>query len=521
MAAEDDEKTINTTAADGCLSTVLHRLPPPLLTLVLHFLPLPDKLAQLTHIHHSLPPLTPATFSFDSISVTRPLLAAWHSSPHLRHLLSTARAVLSQDSIVVHRPEKTDELGWADRMYENSMPLTPSPRSFPAVQQMQLCVESPSDSRPQGVMAAPFDVTGMEYAHLRSLHVELHRDDRENGRLPLQAAFVRPLLSLPSLRTLQLSSEKPATFDWASFRLLLSLPLTHLDLSSMRVNIICNMETFAQGTVGFSLPLQPITAMWQVLNFPQMRTIDESQRVDIVSTVLRDYMEDRGGTGEGALEQIAVEDVCTEEEISCLSRLSTLRSIELTLHKDADVSAYDFTSLCRMASSSVVNSLSLGSPSLSSSVIVPSAPAFPLLRHLSVVSAVPTPEGSTATHARDMSNIMLQHVDLVSCYSATLVCLKLDGVLVRDSFRPILQAVFSCSQLRRCALDAISRACNLRGYPYKVIQAAAQQSSLLPLPSAAFADSRLTSHCRSTYHRTVGLSCRGGSERGCEGGKSA
>ena len=61
-AAEDNEKQHT--------ATILYRLPPPLLTLVLHFLSLPDKLTQLTRLHHSFPPLTPTVFSSDSLTLT-------------------------------------------------------------------------------------------------------------------------------------------------------------------------------------------------------------------------------------------------------------------------------------------------------------------------------------------------------------------------------------------------------------------------------------------------------------------
>ena len=36
-------------SASECASTLLHRLPPPVLMMVLHFVPVDDKLAQLTH----------------------------------------------------------------------------------------------------------------------------------------------------------------------------------------------------------------------------------------------------------------------------------------------------------------------------------------------------------------------------------------------------------------------------------------------------------------------------------------
>ena len=46
-----------------------------------------------------------------------------------------------------------------------------------------------------------------------------------------------------------------------------------------------------------------------------------------------------------------------------------------------------------------------------------------------------------------------QYVDLLHRYRSTLMCIELQGLLVGISIVPILEAVFSCSQLRKCTLS--------------------------------------------------------------------
>ena len=100
---DDEKKTNEKAAADQCFpSTSPLRLPQPLLAFVLRFLPLDDKFTHLTHIHQSLPPLTPAACMYDSISFTR-LRTAWCSSIHLQQLLATVRVVLFQDMALMQR----------------------------------------------------------------------------------------------------------------------------------------------------------------------------------------------------------------------------------------------------------------------------------------------------------------------------------------------------------------------------------------------------------------------------------
>ena len=152
MGADDDDEglskaTKEETPDDNCTPTMLHRLPPPLLTLVLQQLPFLDKLTQLTHLHSLFPLLQPAHFSFDCISTTSALRTACHSSPRLQQLLSAARAVIFQDLHVVHRPDSADELGWSlprHGIRGNNLETTPqtlSPHSFAMAQQMALTIQ--------------------------------------------------------------------------------------------------------------------------------------------------------------------------------------------------------------------------------------------------------------------------------------------------------------------------------------------------------------------------------------------
>ena len=58
-----------------------HRLPASLFALVAQFLPLPDKLLQLSHIARAFPPLTPQSFACDTLAWTPTLISRLTASP--------------------------------------------------------------------------------------------------------------------------------------------------------------------------------------------------------------------------------------------------------------------------------------------------------------------------------------------------------------------------------------------------------------------------------------------------------
>ena len=317
-------------ADESALSSLL-RLPSPLLALVLQLVPLPDKLAQLTRLHRSFPPLQPAHFAFDCLSFTPQLRAAWHSSSRLQQLLSGVRAVQFLDTVVAQRPDCGAEVGWRVPTVQHeeqeeqhweavilTTPLSPSPSTFTAVQQLIVQVLPATGECPKGVMGPLFAAPAGAYAHLHSLYIEaLHHREL---MLPLQAAFVRPLLSLPCLRTLQLEADPRNPLHWTAFRLLLSLPLVHLDLTQMEVDIPVTARQFLDGSEVASLP---ITDTWQVLMLPDIGKEGDS-RNELLGGLLQQYMD-----GKGALMRIWRHGQ-TRDGTTCLARLRTLQSLEMS-----------------------------------------------------------------------------------------------------------------------------------------------------------------------------------------------
>ena len=397
------------TAVVDRTSSILHRLPPPLLTFVLHFIPLDSKFAQLSHIHRSFPPLVSADFAFDAINLTASLQSAWLSSPRLQQLLSGVRAMMSQSMAVVHRAESSNKLGWQERVRKSdddselyhprstrrSTQLMPSPHSFTLAQQLSLRVLASRSDRLEIIMAALFDVS-KGYAHLHSLHVEVECSNYEQVKPLLQAPSITPLLSLSSLHTLKITdpttSEDACATHWTAFRHLLSLPITHLDLSRMGVDIPVSAAEFAEGVgdgSSYTGIRRPITSTWKVLKLPQICATVPS-RAEVMDVIMRHYAETEiGGTGAGALERLAVQAVKTHDELACVSRLSTLRSLELYAEQPSINLKSLYTTSAAQPSLSSLHSPSISSSSLKHSPLAP----LPALRHLLIRNNALDPEG--------------------------------------------------------------------------------------------------------------------------------
>ena len=205
--------------------------------------------------------------------------------------------------------------------------LTPSPRAFCFVEQMALKVAAVDRERRQGaVMAALFRAPEVCYAHLHSLHVHIDVDDGEDRvHLPVESSFFEPLLSLPSLHTLNLSAD--FSMDWSAFRLLLTLPLTHCDLSWVDVTIPVTAQQFSDGDGSSDATRRPSAATHKVLKLPYIYT-SSSNRAEIMDVILQ-YAEEQHGTRRDALEHISVRTLNTQHEIACLVRLSHLRALEV------------------------------------------------------------------------------------------------------------------------------------------------------------------------------------------------
>ena len=443
------EQSKDEMAADQSASTILLPLPQPLLTLVLQFLDLSIKRTQLTRLHRSFPPLQPAAFAFDCLSFTPQLRAAWHLSSRLQQLLSGVRAVLFLHMDVVHRAKSTNGLGWQlqNRRSANhhpSTPLTPAPSSFALAQQMVLRVRPYEDDPAEGLLCKLFGATTSGYDNLHSLHAQVVGiDEVEDEDKPwswLESAFVSPLQSLPSLRTLQISGDPCGTMHWAAFRLLLSLPLVHLDRADLHVDLRDMDITawqFIAGFTGSEKPSLPMAGTWRVLKLPGL-VCNEDSRGELLCGILQQCMD-----GKGELQRISLEGH-TRDAVACSARLSKLQSLEL-------YSSEQFIDV---------------EPLLSATPRTPSSPALPVLRHVCIICHSVVFERQV-TEA-EIIRCAQQYVDLLRCHSAQLVCLELHDILVYDSCAPLLQAVFGCSQLRRCSIRQTAVVDHpQRGYPYR------------------------------------------------------
>ena len=495
-------------AADSCVVTmVLLSLPPSLLTLAQQCLSLEDKLAQLSHISRSFPPLTPASFACDCIVMTPTLRAMWQSSPRVQLLLSGVRSVQFQNMDVVHRPETTNRLGWAAMTVdvhsgcyneeEYSWLSSPCPRSFPVVQQLALRMYTRLGDLGEDTLAAVFAVPQASYPDLRNLHLDLRlSDDYNTPELQLlRAPVFTPLLSLPTLHTLRLTEfhrmRRADILHWTAFRFLLTLPLTHLDLSNLTVDISVTAQRFLTGEESGDAASRPFTSTLKVLKLPTIVTA-ESSRAKVLAVLLQQHSERGSGTREGALEHVRVQTVSTQEEVACLARLSTVQSLELAcsqqwidlepLYTTPPVTLVHDSALPRVVFTGAASTSSLHHPSASSFSAFQSPRPLPLLRHISVVNV--NPDYRVKHIERDVIHSVRRNVDLVNCYAATLVCLHLSDIFVNNSCRPILQAVFSCNQLQRCMLRTKSRGDQRVGYPDVGIVATEAPSPLTlpPLP---------------------------------------
>ena len=441
---------------------------------------MPDKLAQFSHIHRSLPPLTSAAFVHDCLSTTAGLRAVWLSSPRLQHLLSGVRAVLFRDMHVALRAEGVDGQGWAAPPDRPAYPLvwpaasaqlSPSPRSFALVQTMALTMRLPvdDDSAVNRMSRALFHAGEACYPQLHTLHLELFQG-REAQNAVVKRAFLDPLLHLPSLHTLRLNTSHDV-LDWSAFRLLLSLPLTHLDCSGSWLVGDFKAEWSQVDTEG-SGASQPITHTWKVLKLPLIET--EAGQAALLDVLLQQYMVGEQSSRRGELQHIEASEVDTRDEIATLSQLSTLRSLEIKTSLRFD--PCDLQPLCTtpLLSSSIASP-----PASSASSSNHSVSQLPLLRHLFVHCDIPDDYDYAQP---DIFIAAQQYVDLVTCYSATLVCLVLHDIPYFCSCRPLLQAVFDCTKLKRCGLRALPNSAFAPLFDMLPADASASPWSLPSLP---------------------------------------
>ena len=198
-----------------------HLLPSSLFSLTTQFLPLPDKLLHLTHVCRTFPPLTPLSFAFDTLAWTlslRTQLASSPSSP-LPSLLSLVPSLLFVDP-------PSDSLDGPSNVPADPSPPFPPP-SFSALRAVTIAPAWPRLTQPKRQLNSA--VAGFRLCpHLTALHLSIPYF------VPTDLSpFVSSIPLLPSLHTLRLR----AHFAADDFLLLLSLPLTSLDVHASTITI--------------------------------------------------------------------------------------------------------------------------------------------------------------------------------------------------------------------------------------------------------------------------------------------
>ena len=223
----------------------LARLPSSLLLLLTQYLPLRDKLCEWRHISRAAAAvLQPHSFTFDSLSFSSAALTAWQSSAALRELLSCmGTAVVRDDNTHLNdmRPthqrvrEMMNELLTGEDADEDEPslflavmpPSSPSlPSAFRAI--FHLLLPNLTKAAPQNCLA----VIAQQQPRLEALRVGFNWAHNNEPEAPRLMAFWSPLSQMQSLRQLVISL-LGLRMDYATFRLICSLPLTHLGVSRL------------------------------------------------------------------------------------------------------------------------------------------------------------------------------------------------------------------------------------------------------------------------------------------------
>ena len=396
--------------------------------------------------------------------------------PRLQQLLSTVRVALHPNW---NELSELDELLWKDEEKANAVvgagmdmhSLSFFVISFPLVQQMALCIEQPTVDVPEGVMSALFDAQSgtstaapAHYTRLHSLHiVGINYETGEAGDEPrlLLPPFFAPLRSLPSLRTLHLSiqpygDECGGCISWDAFCLLVSLPLTCLDLSFNHVYIPADMRATVEVLADWAVD---VTSTGRVLRLPRFE-LKAATRAAMLKRLLCQYTHHGGDERDAALD-------CMDEERDKRGILEhvTLHQLDTAEVGPAEHAAIDRAQIGggahrRLTAKScpISCALAIDRPRYFHVLLVAAAALLPPVCPSSA-SASPHIHSQSLPPLGGGHPVIQRYIDLVSSHSATFRCLELDDILVFDSCRPILQAVFACAELRRCTLGTSSISC--------------------------------------------------------------
>ena len=444
-------------------------LPASLLTLVLEHLPLAHKFTQCTHLCHSFPHLDSTHFTYDAIDLQPHIMAVLAASPPLLHLLGNISCVMLHDA---HRAV----------VQRQSQPPPPPPQSTPQSSRVQ---HQPS-KQAWFPRAQRVSMTGMveqsPFALLRSMLVpqppplstatisSLSLPPLPSVRLPLihtlrlsvieqlgepmehTAASLQPLTLLPLLRTLVID-ELEGGMDYAAFRFLCSLPLTHLDLHGVHVTPATVTSSSSSGGVetGDEAAIErlAVTDTWRVLRLPTFHPAVWSTEV-MFDTVLEAYTGRDSDMAAAGLRYISLETPQPALVFSRLAAVRTLQSIDVRLQPRlgvlADSGAVDLPVAPFLTSSTCPSTARWPSPPPPPP---PPLPSLPHLRHLRIRNNLPArgdlPRVVASQHPVTPS---MPYTQLLTAYSQQLRVLSISRLLPFDTRVGLLEAIAQCSQLR-------------------------------------------------------------------------
>ena len=416
----------------ACAVSVLPlRLPAPLVTLVLQYLPLTQKFTACSHICRSFPHLESVHFIFDAIDLQPAIMSVLLASPSLRHLLCNLTCVLLHDA---DRAASVQREALTSRVHHQ-----PSrPAWFPRTQRVAITgMVERSPFALLHTMLVPQPLPLPPSSRLPLLHtLRLSVIEQLGEPMEHTASSLSPLLLLPLLRTLVID-ELEGGMDYAAFRFLCSLPLAHLALHGVHVTPTTTTSGTSDETVAEQLPA--ITDTWSVLRLP---TFDPAVWLteEMLDTLLEPYV--GRGSATAGLRYISLDTPQPVPVFRRLAAVRTLQSFDLCLQPRRGVPT---------GSGALPVEPFLASPICPSTASWPvqSLPSLPHLRHVRIRNNLPARIDLPYVVGSDCRvTSATPYVRLITAYSQQLRALSISRLYPFDRRLGVWEAIGMCSQLR-------------------------------------------------------------------------
>ena len=421
-----------TTSASPVIQLPVHSLlslPVQLLELVLRFLPLRDKLLQLSRLSSAFPSLTPACFAEDGLTLRRSATRALTRSADLLALLSRVR----QLSVYAVRWSRQERVRAPE--LEHCARLSFSVAAFSRLQSLSIELQEPSwyagDESALGLQHVLAPLSSLPQLSSLNVGVKSLIDPLRKFVLLSDLAL---LSNLRSLRSLTLSLLLPV----GSLSLLCSLPLEDLNLSTASFGSYGLALAPVQLPAVAASPAPHVSFSLRRLRLPSAWSHEAQEEV---GRVLAAYGTDRIGRSDAELHRqpVQLEQVVFNwavEQQTPLWWIPSLTALSLFVTQGTSL-------LPQHASTGVM---------------------LPQLRCVSLRVMEPDPEAGGAQPVLEddgdarfgddwLTGSAAECVGFVHIYSGQLLRLDLDDLPHLPAAAPIMQAAFRCQQLRRLTLS--------------------------------------------------------------------